>query len=137
MNTQFVKLPDGSYINPAHVITIRQATHKANQTFIATIDDQFFYFDGDRRDEFAKLLSGDKSADVDMGLHTLAAYHSKAAEEKAGPVCQHECEGGTDVCSARSPEGFMCTRTKGHSGHHSACDVTGKEPRHDLHTWPQ
>jgi hypothetical protein len=132
MNTSFVKLPDGSYINPAHVTCISFGT---SQTAIFTSDRRDYWFDGDRRDEFAKLLSGDILADVDMGLHTLAAYHSKAAEAKVGLVCQHECDSSIPRCLAEAPTGHQCTRNKGHAGDHSACGHRATD--HDLHTWPQ
>jgi hypothetical protein len=53
----------------------------------------------------------------------------------AGPVCQHECEGGTPRCLAEAPTGHQCTRNKGHTGDHSACGH--RDTDHDLRTWPQ
>lgn len=57
-----------------------------------------------------------------------------AMSKKTKPVCRNECSDAkppTSNCRVRSPDGYYCTRDKGHKGKHSACTPT----EHDLKVW--
>ena len=54
------------------------------------------------------------------------------------PVCRFECDkAGYESYCKEHDNGFICTRTEGHKGKHSACGSGngGATEIHDLYTW--